>query len=73
MHLENRDPIQYQHLLGKLDTQFNVDNCKSCRAEANMKTEIRKKGSAGSMEAWSCAQYAGETEREKHQNTLFPK
>ena len=30
-----------------------------------MKTEIRKKGSAGSMEAWSYAQYAGETEREK--------
>ena len=31
-----------------------------------MKTEIRKKGSAGSMEAWSYALYTGETEREKH-------
>ena len=30
-----------------------------------MKTENRKKENAGSMEAWSYAQYAGETERER--------
>ena len=30
-----------------------------------MKTEIREKEDAGSMEAWSYAQYAGETERER--------
>ena len=31
-----------------------------------MKTEIRlKEGNACSMEAWSYAQYAGETERER--------
>ena len=51
--------IQYIHI------------CKSCCAEANVKTEIRKKGSAGSMEAWSYAQYAGETEREKHTKKLY--
>ena len=41
-----------------------TDVCKGCRAEARMKTEIREKEDAGSMEAWSYAQYAGETERE---------
>ena len=38
-----------------------------------MKTEIRKKGSAGSMEAWSYAQYAGETERERETDKLYSK
>ena len=33
-----------------------------------MKTEIREKEDAGSMEAWSYAQYAGETERERERN-----
>ena len=33
-----------------------------------MKTEIRKKENAGLMEAWSYAQYAGETEREREKN-----
>ena len=46
--------------------------CKECRAEASMKTENREEN-AGSMEAWSYAQYAGETEREKHRKTLFQK
>ena len=38
-----------------------------------MKTENREEENAGSMEAWSYAQYAGETEREreKTQKTLF--
>ena len=42
-----------------------------------MKTEIREKEEkAGSMEAWSYAQYAGETETERErekQKTLFQK
>ena len=47
--------------------------CKRCRAEARMKTEIREKEDAGLMEAWSHAQYAGETEREKHTENLISK
>ena len=39
--------------------------CKRCRAEARLKTEIREKEDAGLMRAWSHAQYAGETERER--------
>ena len=39
--------------------------CERCRAEASMKTEIRKKEHAGLMEAWSYVQYAGETETER--------
>ena len=41
-----------------------------------MKTEIREKEDAGSMEAWGYAQYAGETERERErekQKTIFQK
>ena len=46
-----------------------------------MKTENRRKENAGLMEAWSYAQYAGETERErererereKTQKTIFQK
>ena len=45
---------------------YIVNYCKRCRAEARMKTEIREKEDAGSMEAWSYAQYAGETERERN-------
>ena len=47
-----------------------TESCKSCRAEARMKTEIREKEDAGSMEAWSYAQYAGEIEREKTKTLL---
>ena len=36
-----------------------------------MKTEIREKEDAGLMEAWSHAQYAGETERETHRKLNF--
>ena len=32
---------------------------------SKLKTEIRKKENTGLMEAWSYAQYAGETERER--------
>ena len=39
--------------------------CERCRAEASMKTEIRKKENAGLMEAWNYAQYTGETERDR--------
>ena len=38
-----------------------------------MKTEIRKQGNAGLMEAWSYARYARETEREKTQKKLYYK
>ena len=39
-----------------------------------MKTEDREKEDAGLMGAWNHAQYAGETEREKHtEKTLFQK
>ena len=37
---------------------------------SKLKTEVRKKeGNVGLMEAWSYAQYAGETEREREQKT----
>ena len=36
-----------------------------------MKTEIREEGNAGLMEAWSHAQYAGETEREREKQTNY--
>ena len=38
-----------------------------------MKIEIRKKEHAGLMEAWSYAQYAGETERENTENSITKK
>ena len=47
--------------------------CKECRAEARMKTENGEKEDAGLMEAWSHAQYAGETEREKHTENSISK
>ena len=47
--------------------------CKECRAEASMKTEIRKKENTGLMEAWSYAQYAGETERENTEKKHYSK
>ena len=36
-----------------------------------MKTKNREKEDAGLMGAWSHAQYAGETEREKHTKKLY--
>ena len=47
--------------------------CKECRAEARMKTENREKEDAGLMGAWNHAQYAGETEREKHTENSISK
>ena len=38
-----------------------------------MKTEIRMKENVGLMEAWSYAQYARETEREREKNYSIPK
>ena len=52
-------------------TLLFLETCKRCRAEARMKTEIREKENAGSMEAWSYAQYAGETERETNRKLYF--
>ena len=50
-----------------------VGCCERLRAEASMKTENRKKENAGLMEAWSYAQYAGETERESKEQKLYYK
>ena len=38
-----------------------------------MKTENRKEGNAGSMKAWSYAQYAGEIQREKNTENSITK
>ena len=46
---------------------------KECRAEARVKTENREKENAGLMGAWNHAQYAGETEREKHTENSISK
>ena len=62
--------LENQRLLVDLH-KVSIEKCKRCCAEASMKTEIRKKENAGSMEAWSYAQYAGETEREKHRKLYF--
>ena len=52
--------------------QHMMNNCKDCRAEANVKTKNRENECAGLMGAWSHAQYAGERkrEREKTENSI---
>ena len=75
-------PTTYLNILSR-PTQMQIDftvlikpkvkRCKECRAEARMKTEIREKEDAGLMGAWSHAQYAGETEREKHTENSISK